>query len=42
MKQDEMRQEPQEKSPDCANKVKYFVGDVRDSRSVAHDVKRYV
>ena len=34
-KQDDMRHELQAKYPDCAKKVKFFVGDVRDPRSVA-------
>ena len=34
-KQDDMRHELQEKHPDYAGKVKFFVGDVRDLRSVA-------
>jgi len=34
-KQDDMRHELQEKYPDYARKVKFFVGDVRDPRSVA-------
>lgn len=34
-KQDDMRHELQAKYPDCANKVKFYIGDVRDSRSVA-------
>ena len=34
-KQDDMRHELQAKYPEHANKVKFFVGDVRDPRSVA-------
>ena len=34
-KQDDMRHEIQAKHPDVASKVKFFVGDVRDPRSVA-------
>ena len=34
-KQDDMRHELQAKYPDHANKVKFYVGDVRDPRSVA-------
>ena len=34
-KQDDMRHELQAKHPDFASKVKFFVGDVRDQRSVA-------
>lgn len=34
-KQDDMRHELQSKYPDHANKVKFFIGDVRDPRSVA-------
>lgn len=34
-KQDDMRHELQAKYPDYANKVKFYVGDVRDPRSVA-------
>lgn len=34
-KQDDMRHELQAKHPDTANKVKFFVGDVRDPRSIA-------
>ena len=34
-KQDDMRHELQAKFPDYAVKVKFFVGDVRDPRSVA-------
>ena len=34
-KQDDMRHELQEKHPEYANKVKFFIGDVRDPRSVA-------
>ncbi len=34
-KQDDMRHELQAKNPDYAAKVKFFVGDVRDPRSVA-------
>ena len=34
-KQDDMRHDLQAKYPDHANKVKYYIGDVRDPRSVA-------
>ena len=34
-KQDDMRHELQAKFPDYANKVKFYIGDVRDPRSVA-------
>ena len=34
-KQDDMRHDLQAKHPDFANKVKYYIGDVRDPRSVA-------
>ena len=34
-KQDDMRHELQAKHPDSAKKVKFFVGDVRDPRSIA-------
>ena len=34
-KQDDMRHELQAKHPDYANKVKFYVGDVRDSQSIA-------
>ena len=34
-KQDDMRHELQAKHPDSANKVKFYIGDVRDPRSVA-------
>ena len=34
-KQDDMRHELQAKYPDYANKVKFFIGDVRDPRSIA-------
>ena len=34
-KQDDMRHELQAKYPDSANKVKFYIGDVRDPRSVA-------
>ena len=34
-KQDDMRHELQAKHPEAAKKVKFFIGDVRDSRSVA-------
>jgi UDP-glucose 4-epimerase len=34
-KQDDMRHELQAKYPDYANKVKFYIGDVRDLRSVA-------
>lgn len=34
-KQDDMRHELQAKHPDHANKVKFYIGDVRDPRSVA-------
>lgn len=34
-KQDDMRHEVQAKHPEFANKVKFFVGDVRDPRSIA-------
>ena len=34
-KQDDMRHELQAKHPDYANKVKFYIGDVRDPRSVA-------
>ncbi len=34
-KQDDMRHELQAKYPDFASKVKFFVGDVRDQRSIA-------
>ncbi|HAV90642.1 MAG TPA: UDP-glucose 4-epimerase [Eubacterium sp.] len=34
-KQDDMRHELQAKHPDHANKVKFYIGDVRDLRSVA-------
>lgn len=34
-KQDDMRHELQEKHPDHAKKIKFFVGDVRDPKSVA-------
>ncbi len=34
-KQDDMRHELQAKYPDQANKVKFYIGDVRDPRSVA-------
>lgn len=34
-KQDDMRHELQAKHPDFANKVKFYIGDVRDPRSVA-------
>ena len=33
-KQDDMRHDIQAKYPDCANKVKFYIGDVRDFRSV--------
>ena len=33
-KQDDMRHELQAKHPDCAGKVKFYIGDVRDPRSV--------
>ena len=32
-KQDDMRHEYQAKYPDVANKIKFFIGDVRDSQS---------
>lgn len=34
-KQDDMRHELQAKHPEYANKVKFFIGDVRNSRSIA-------
>ena len=34
-KQDDMRHDLQAKYPDFANKVKFYIGDVRDSRSIA-------
>ena len=34
-KQDDMRHELQAKHPDCASKVKFYIGDVRDPRSIA-------
>lgn len=34
-KQDDMRHELQAKYPDYANKVKFYVGDVRDPQSIA-------
>lgn len=34
-KQDDLRHELQAKHPDSANKVKYYIGDVRDHRSIA-------
>ena len=34
-KQDDMRHELQVKYPDAAKKVKFFIGDVRDPRSIA-------
>ena len=34
-KQDDMRHELQAKHPDSANKVKFYIGDVRDPRSVS-------
>ena len=34
-KQDEMRHDLQAKYPECASKVKFYIGDVRDYRSVA-------
>ena len=34
-KQDDMRHEIQAKYPECANKVKFIVGDVRDFHSIA-------
>ena len=34
-KQDDMRHELQAKHPDAAKKVKFYVGDVRDPRSLA-------
>ncbi|MBQ6172434.1 MAG: polysaccharide biosynthesis protein [Clostridia bacterium] len=34
-KQDDMRHELQAKHPDYANKVKFYIGDVRDTRSLA-------
>ena len=34
-KQDDMRHDLQQKYPDYANKVKFYIGDVRDPRSVA-------
>ncbi len=34
-KQDDMRHELQAKHPDYANKVKFYIGDVRDPRSIA-------
>lgn len=33
-KQDDMRHEFQAKSPDLANKIKYYIGDVRDLQSI--------
>ncbi len=33
-KQDDMRHELQAKHPDCANKVKFYIGDVRDLQSI--------
>ncbi len=34
-KQDDMRHELQAKIPECAGKVKFYIGDVRDPRSIA-------
>ena len=34
-KQDDMRHEIQAKYPDFASKVKFYIGDVRDPRSIA-------
>ncbi len=34
-KQDDMRHELQAKHPDCAGKVKFYIGDVRDPRSIS-------
>ena len=34
-KQDDMRHDLQVRSPDNAHKVKFYIGDVRDPRSVA-------
>ncbi|MBR4721115.1 MAG: polysaccharide biosynthesis protein [Clostridia bacterium] len=34
-KQDDMRHEIQTNHPDCAQKIKFYIGDVRDARSIA-------
>ena len=34
-KQDDMRHQYQEQYPECAGKIKFYIGDVRDARSIA-------